>query len=478
MKYFWKIYFSFIILFLLSFGFFGTWMIHFSFEKSYQRELEEGENDNRMFQLAFEMNINTLDEIYKTEEMIPFTGSMVTQNLSQAGNLYRIYNASETLLYENQPSGCRGSVLRVLNNSPDFSDEACGYETIQYQGKTFLIFVCRTEVDGQPYFLESITDISDIYEERESYYDWYVMLMLILTIITTILVFIITHLLTRPINALSQDTRRFTEGDYEVRASEDGGDEIAQLACDFNDMADALSEKMEELTLQAQRQEDFTASFAHELKTPLTSIIGYADMLRTVDCTEEERLEAVNYIFHQGKRLESLSLKLLELIVVGKQNYVFRPISIQKLITEALKLTESKRQEKQISLHISMEEYMISGEKDLLLSVLINLLDNSRKAISGTGNIWIRGRKYEDTYLLIIADDGCGMEAEDLKRITEAFYMVDKSRARKEGGAGLGMTLCSRILSIHNARWKIFSSPGKGTTIGIRFCTEEVGDDA
>ena len=73
---------------------------------------------------------------------------------------------------------------------------------------------------------------------------------------------------------------------------------------------------MEELTLQAKKQEDFTASFAHELKTPLTSIIGYADMIRSIDCTREETMDAANYIFQQGKRLESLSFKLLELIVM------------------------------------------------------------------------------------------------------------------------------------------------------------------
>ena len=478
MKFFWKIYFSFIILFLISFGFFGTWMIQLSFDKSYQRELEECESANRMFQLAFEMNINTLDDIYRTEEMIPFTGSMVTQNLSQSDKIYRIYNKEETLLYENQPNGCRGNVLQILNTDPAYEEIPCGYETVRYQGRTFFIFVCRSDIDGQTYYLESINDISDIYEDRENYYDWYVMLMLILTFVTTILVFIITHLLTQPINELSQNTRRFTQGDYEVRSSEDGGDEIAELACDFNHMADTISEKMEELTMQAQRQEDFTASFAHELKTPLTSIIGYADMLRTIQCTEEERLDAANYIFYQGKRLENLSLKLLELIVINKQDYSFRPISVVKLMDEAVKLTEVHRLEKNIQLTIHLEDCMITGEKDLLLSVMINFLDNARKALAEEGCILIRGKQYTDCYLLCITDTGCGMKSKEIPRITEAFYMIDKSRARKEGGAGLGMTLCSRILDLHHARWKIFSSSGKGTTICIQFGKKEVGEDA
>lgn len=481
MKFFWKIYFSFIVLFLLSFGFFGTWMIQLSFDKAYQRELEEGESDNRMFQLAFEMNINTLDEVYKSEEMIPLTGSMATQNLSNTGIIYRIYNQAEKLLYESQPSGCRGDVLKHLNQlhgDPEFEELTCGWETVRYQGKSLLIFVCQSNVGGHTYYLESINDISDIYEDRENFYDWYVILMLILTAITTILVFIITHFLTRPISELSQTTRHFTEGDYEVRASEEGGDEFAELASDFNEMADTISEKIEELSLHAQRQEDFTASFAHELKTPLTSIIGYADMLRTIDCSEEERLEAVNYIFHQGKRLENLSLKLLELIVADKQEYNFRPLSVTRLIEETSRLTESKRNERSIQLIIDLEEGIIEGEKDLLISALSNFLDNARKAVPENGQIWIRGKQYAGCYLLCIADNGCGMESSEVSRITEAFYMIDKSRARKEGGAGLGMTLCSRILSLHDVRWKIFSHPGKGTAICMQFGTREVEDDA
>ena len=81
MKFFWKIYFSFTILLLLSFGLFGTWMIQLTFEKSYQQVLEDGERENRMFQLSFEMNLNALDEVYRTEEIVPITASSIIRNL-------------------------------------------------------------------------------------------------------------------------------------------------------------------------------------------------------------------------------------------------------------------------------------------------------------------------------------------------------------------------------------------------------------
>lgn len=475
MKFFWKIYFSFTILLLLSFGIFGTWMIQLTFEKSYQRVLDEGERENRMFQLSFEMNMNALDEAYRNEGIIPVTASSIIENLSDSGSIYQIYNSSQELLYENRKFDSYDDTLRNMLDSSSFWTP-CGHQLIRRGNDTYLVFVCLSAVDDQVYYLENIKNITYIYTERESYYDWYTMMVLILAAVITVLVFLVTHMLTRSIGELSHTTRRFTMGDYEVRASEDGGDEIADLACDFNDMADTISEKMEELTLQAKRQEDFTASFAHELKTPLTSIIGYADMLRTMDCTEEERLEAANYIFRQGKRLENLSFKLLELIVADKQTYAFRPFSVQELMDTAVRLTEVRRKEKEIHLEQALFGGIIVGERDLLISVFTNLLDNAAKATEQGGTIQILGKSYPKNYLLCISDNGCGMEQQEIARITEAFYMVDKSRTRKEGGAGLGLTLCRRILSLHEAKWKIFSIPGQGTSIVIQFFEKEAGD--
>jgi signal transduction histidine kinase len=466
MRFFWKVYFSFTVLLLLAFGSFGTWMIQLTFEKSYQRVLSEMERENRMFQLSFEMNLNTLDEIYQNDSMIPATASSIVNNLSDSGSIYRIYSQEQRLLYENRSYLTLDDELRRTLESKEIP---CGYQLLRIEENTYLLFACRSIINSRIYYLENIQNISSIYAEREEYYDWYTIVMLILAVVMTILIFIVTHMLTRSIAALSRTTKRFTRGNYEVRAVEKSRDEIAELARNFNNMADTISEKMEELTMQAKKQEDFTASFAHELKTPLTSIIGYADMLRTIECSPEETLEAVNYIFHQGKRLESLSFKLLELIVSDKQDYAFRPLSLQKLLLEAAKLTEVKRAEKKIMLRIRMRDTMIIGEKDLLISVFTNLLDNARKALEQNGTIYIRGRQYPNNYLLCIMDDGCGMEQKELSRITEAFYMVDKSRARKEGGAGLGMTLCNRILAIHEIRWKIFSLPNKGTSIAMQF---------
>lgn len=465
MKFFWKIFFAFIALMTVGFSVFGMLIVSQSFRNSLEKEIEEGNRENRMFQMAFEINMNSLSENYRTEKVVRDLAESLIGNLDNQEYSYRLYRGQD-LIYESSQEQLEHELLEQLGGNN------CIYQVLESEGQKFLIFVCRSTMSGRAYYLESVKDISALYEERDALYAQYRIMMLTLIAASSIIVFILTHFLTRSVIKLSDTTRQFARGDYEVRADVRSEDEIGTLAKDFNQMAENLNQKMEELTMAAQKQEDFTASFAHELKTPLTSIIGYADMLRTMDMSKEETMEASHYIYSQGKRLESLSFKLLELIVTKNQDYQMKPLAVTELMEEVKIAVSKALEKKQIVLHDQMEEGTVKGEKDLLISLFINLIDNSRKALPEGGNIWLRGRKVKKGYEIRVKDNGCGMPREELDKITEAFYMVDKSRSRKEGGAGLGMTLCRRIVEVHRAKWYIRSEQGKGTEIWVVFPEE------
>ena len=124
MKFFWKIYFSFTVLLLLTFGAFGTFMIQLTFEKSWQRVLAEAERENRMFQLSFEMNLTALDEVYRSDGVIPVTAGSIIQNLSDGGSAFMIYNGDQELLYENRHPGFSSDLLRSsLSRSEEHTSE-------------------------------------------------------------------------------------------------------------------------------------------------------------------------------------------------------------------------------------------------------------------------------------------------------------------------------------------------------------------
>ena len=225
---------------------------------------------------------------------------------------------------------------------------------------------------------------------------------------------------------------------------------------------------------EVQRQEAFTAAFAHELKTPLTSIIGYADTIRQMDLSKEETDMCADYIFRQGKRLQTLSYKLLEMTMAEAQKLERKEIPIPELVEELKRVSAVSLTEKQMTLIVDAQSGSIFGDRDLLLSLFLNLIDNARKASEPGGRIWLLGDRLQDGYQITVQDEGRGIEPEELARITEAFYMVDKSRSRKEGGAGLGLALCKKIVELHQAAWRFYGSPGEGFAVTVRFWQPEM----
>ena len=218
----------------------------------------------------------------------------------------------------------------------------------------------------------------------------------------------------------------------------------------------------------ARRQEDFTASFVHELKTPLTSIIGYADMLRSRDLEEDMRFKAASYIFSEGKRLEKLSLSLMSLLVVGHSEADVKTVNMPRLCALAAESALPAMEAQGLRLTVSTAEGAIPGDASLLQTLVQNLLDNARKASEAGKGVSLTGEALASGgYRLTVADQGRGIPPDEIGKITEAFYMVDKSRSRAQGGAGLGLALCKAIAALHGGALRFESQEGRGTTVTV-----------
>lgn len=278
-----------------------------------------------------------------------------------------------------------------------------------------------------------------------------------------VLMGVLSALLTGPLKRMSKAAGRMAEGCYEERLSIHGKDEIGELAGSFNQMAAAVEEKIGELFRAAREKEDFVANFAHELKTPLTSIIGYADTIYQKELPREEIRRASWHIWNEGMRLEALSFKLMELIVLGRQDFPLVEMPADELIRDVADGLAPLLKEHRVILELETGQAYVRVDYDLLKTLLINLVDNSVKA--GSSRVMLHGAVQEGRYEITVRDNGCGMEEEALTRITEAFYMVDKARSRKQHGAGLGLALADRIARIHGSDLKFESRKGEGTVV-------------
>lgn len=471
MRLFWKVFFSIFIFIMLSFGICGTWMIQAAFTSAYDREVERRNTENEMYNIAFKNTVEALPVPYLEKHPVVIREVAGSLGERMTGGELRVWDEAGNLIY---PEG-EGEASGLLEH---VKETVGGYEVYKEDRRCMLRVASMVVIRfvDSVYYIETVSDISGIYEQRSSMAGAYRLIMVILLAGTGFVSMLLSYLLTFRIQKLSHITRRFAKGDYEIRSDENGADEIGMLARDFNYMADNLMEKMEELTTQAKNQEAFTSAFAHELKTPLTAIIGYADMIRSMELSTQEKIKAAGYVYSQGKRLEALSLRLMELFVLRKQRFEYHFIDAGYLLENVFDLAEVAVLEKDMQLKRKVEKGKIYGEKDLLISLFANLTDNARKASEPGDTIWIKGRNVESGYEVSVIDEGKGMPKEELAHITQAFYMIDKSRSRKEGGAGLGMTLCYEIVNLHHAEWKIESEEGKGTTVTVTLPVPEGSD--
>lgn len=279
-------------------------------------------------------------------------------------------------------------------------------------------------------------------------------------LIGTIFISLGTRVVIKPINMLSEAAKKVATGDFSVRVEEYGQhDAISDLIENFNLMVKQLSQN-ENL------HKDFVSNLSHEFKTPISSIAGYAELLKTPNLTEEKRLEYAQIITNQTTRLTKLSSNLLKLSelenkAIGLQPSIF---SLDEQIRDAILLLQRDWEEKQIHLEIELEETSYTGEKELLYQVWVNILDNAIKFTELKGVIHITLTQQEQI-IVEIEDSGVGIGEEEQGKIFDRFYKVDSSRSTK--GTGLGLSIVKKIIELQNGSIKVTSTLNIGTKFTI-----------
>lgn len=471
MKFADKLFFTTVILLTVIFTIFGMWMLQSNFSRLLDRELERGNSESRMFHFLFEMGVRSVEE-YGEDYAVSRTMESISDSVERDGNHCFVMRPDGTFYYGGEYMEGREftEVVKTLTESLNREDTYA--YCVRHVGDGFyMLTVATTEVASAQLYLGTCRELTPIYNDRQAILNQYRIALVILLFAGSMGIYLLSRYITQPIRSLNKLAGRIADGNYESRSHNKSSDEIGTLARNFNRMTDRLVEQMEEKALEAKQKEDFTAAFAHELKTPLTSIIGYADMLNSVELSESERREAYFYIYSQGKRLESLSHKLLELVSMDKSPSTMQAINTKNLEENLRTTMRPIWKQRGLRGKVSMDKGTIYGDEELLLSLFYNLLDNAVKAMDKEreGFIILKGTALKEGYEVKVVDNGRGIPREEISRITEAFYMVDKSRSRREGGAGIGMALCQKIVQMHRAELKIDSKLGEGTVIQIRF---------
>ncbi len=316
-----------------------------------------------------------------------------------------------------------------------------------------------------------ITDISYLYEQKENQYSFFIKIFLVVTIVLIVGVYILSKNITKSVSALTKSVINMEDGNYADRAVILSKDEIGTLAHHYNRMADTIQEKILELQSKTEAQQRFIDNFTHELRTPLTAIVGYADYLRSANCEEEEYQDMGQRIFSEGKRIEQLSSMMMDLIFLERNQFKLIQYEIKAILWKVENIMTPALQQNCIKLNIHCEEkeLHIWAEQTLIFNLLCNLMDNAIKASKPNTTITITAKEQDEFVVIEMKDEGKGIPKEEVAKVFENFYMVDKVRNKENNGIGLGLSICLQIAEIHNAILELDSKEGEGTTAKIKF---------
>lgn len=464
MKFRWKLMIVTMLIVSFSFGFGGMLLIQNSYQASLKQEKKSARKSYEMI-LRMLKEIDEISDTYQNQTFASVLKRLNGQGLLRDCSVRLLKEDHGKIkwkepLYVNQKD-------QIFQKSDGFSTQKGTAIIFQKGEKVFYQITSRISYGKEQMIFQGAYDISEVYQTRHQQIISFRKIFMVILVIGIIIIYLLSLILTRPLQKLSQVSRQIADGDYSVRVPIHTEDEIGELSIDFNYMTEQLVEKLMRLDELLKNQEEFMGSLAHEMKTPLTSIIGYADLMRMESLSEDEEKEACNYIYSEGKRLQNLSLKLMDLLVLKNKQFSMQQQDLKPMIEEVVTFMHYRMEEQGIFVNLNLKSVRCEMEPDLLKSLILNLIDNALKSMKSGGILTIENKATSDGAKIYISDTGCGMPNEEIGRITEAFYRIDKSRSRKQGGVGLGLALCKEIVRIHKGNMEFISQEGKGTTVII-----------
>lgn len=448
------------------------YLINRSFKLNLQSEINSGISEQNRFCDSIKLDIMFMNRMQKSYTENDIDRSAINSSIisymnytSNKKTYFQIWDSSNKKIYDDF------KMDSIKNKGQwNISQNQASYEINKIKNKNYLYINKKINIYDNYYEISYIKEISWVYENYRFLYNILIKLNIFVCITLVIVMIILSKIIISPVNKLIKSTREIADGNFNERVNIKSKDEIGILAKNFNYMTGIIEDNINELKESADDKQRFIDDLSHEIRSPLTSIIGYTDYLITNKDLDEETFRALNYVYKEGKRLEKMSSKLMNLIVLRKEKPKMRNENIKDVLEEIKASLQPRLKDKNINIIIFSEEFNILMDRELVIILIKNFIDNAIKACKDGGEIRINTYNTEDK-IIEIRDNGVGIPKEDIKNIFEPFYMVDKSRDRRNNGVGLGLSICAKIAKMHNAKIEIESEVGKGTLIRIKFPT-------
>ena len=386
-----------------------------------------------------------LSSLSGLEELTVDTVSAAVSKAAEESGLSRVLvtDAAGKILYDTRDSGnATGQVTfytEVVQALLGYDVSVCTFENGAFRSRCAAPVVYQNRVIGAVFAYEYDPEQAALLQELQ---DTIRMMSVIAALAVVTLSVIMSRAVTRQIRELLSAIRRVRAGAYSHRAYVRGHDEIAQIGAEFNSLTDRLQR-----TEETRRR--FVSDASHELKTPLAAIRLLTDsILQTKDMDPEMTREFVSDIGHEAERLSRITEDLLLLTRLDSGILPHAdPEDVNEVLERVLRMIELLAEERGVTITSQVEDgCRVRATQDEIQQVIYNLLDNAVKYSRDWGRVEVSLRRDNGWVVFTVADNGVGIPVEDLPRIFERFYRVDKARSREAGGTGLGLSIVREMV--------------------------------
>ena len=319
--------------------------------------------------------------------------------------------------------------------------------------KSTFYYAIRLE-DGS--VLRAAREAKNILSVFESAIPSIVVIILVMMICCVVLARFLTKNLLKPIEEMAVNIEGYT---------------VKPAYKELVPFANTIRAQHEDILKGAKMRQDFTANVSHELKTPLTAISGYAELMENGIVQGEEVKRFSGEIRKNANRLLSLINDIIRLSQLDnmEDESAFENLDLYEIAQSCVENLRINAEKHGVSLILCGGKTMIRGNRELMIELVTNLCDNAIRYNNRNGWVTVTVKEWEGKAVLAVKDNGIGIPKEHQDRIFERFYRVDKSRSKQTGGTGLGLAIVKHIVAIHDASLELESEPGKGTEIRVIF---------
>ena len=384
----------------------------------------------------------------------------------------------QTAAYLTGSDAERGASLSITPNILTALTGSAGYR-VDISASYMDVALPISSASGQTYIIYILDSKATVRDMSAELFRIILIALIIGAIISALLGLLLARTMVTPLRSLTRAAERVASGDFSDKPESQSRDEIGALTRTFNDMAGQLEKNLDDLRRSEQMRRDFVANVSHELRTPITSIRSYAEtMYDDPSLPPDMAHDFLRVIVNESDRMTKIVQDLLTLsrFDAGRTSFDFNLMSFEQSVRDVYSATlmEAQHRNHEFSLEFCGKLPKIRGDRARIEQVLLNMVSNAIKYTPDGGRIRMTAGCSEDgtSVWCTVRDNGIGIPAEDVPRVFDRFYRVDKARSRESGGTGLGLSIAKEIVMRHGGDISIQSRQGRGSTITMTLPVE------